>query len=78
LSETTGLFELTAVFVDGRQGWFDLSLSFLVGLTPFLRSQRTGHPLLRCERFRDAAARDRRQFFMMFQSLRRNVRNPAV
>ena len=71
LAETAGLLDLT-------EHWLDLSLSFLVGRTPVLGSQHTGHTLLRGERSRDATAWYRRQFFVVFQSLRRDVRNHVV
>ena len=71
LAETAGLLDLT-------EHWLDLSLSFFVGRTPVLGSQRTGHTLLRGERSRDATAWYRRQFFVVFQSLRRDVRNHVV
>ena len=41
LAETVRLLDLIAGFVDRRQGWLDLSLSFLVPLTALFGPQRT-------------------------------------
>ena len=72
-----GLICPLSLFTE-RQGWLDLSRSFLAGRTPFLRSQGTGQTRLRGERSRDATARDGRQFFVVFQSLRGEVRGQVV
>ena len=61
LAETAGWFDLT-------EHWFDWSFLFLVRLTPLFGSQRTGHPLLRGERLRDAIAWHGRELFVVLQT----------
>ena len=82
LSETAGWFDLTAVLADRKTGGSTGPFRFLSVARPFLarsvRASRGFGVSDGVERFRNATARDRRQFFVMFQSLRREVRDHLV